>query len=187
MFARSPIISIPVYGYYNSKLNSLWHRDISKETNLTDYFLNSFQIIIPSNLEPIINEIKDDYTFRVILREEEIREQQQMVIVEAFKNKFLDESSLTLNTINMNIQFDPRNIFPLEDYGTVYPNLRVVDNWGILTADSGALINPSWTKVIVSKPTELSNVTVKGDGWILELNENWKVEKEGDKYNLVER
>jgi len=40
---------------------------------------------------------------------------------------------------NMSISFDPRNLVPLDDVGTVYPNLRITDNWQILSVDSGAL------------------------------------------------
>jgi hypothetical protein len=40
----------------------------------------------------------------------------------------------------------------MDDYGTIYPTLRLVDIWGILTVDSGVLINSDRSKVILSKP-----------------------------------
>lgn len=33
----------------------------------------------------------------------------------------------------MNILFEPRNMIPIERVKTVYPILRITDNWGILT------------------------------------------------------
>jgi len=32
----------------------------------------------------------------------------------------------------MHVRFDLRNLQPLGDAGTVYPNLRICDDWGIL-------------------------------------------------------
>jgi len=77
----------------------------------------------------------------------------------------------------MNISFDPRNIVPLEGYGTVYPNMRVSDNWGILTVTGGALLGTNWDKVILSEPTLITTERISGNGWTLELNKSYIVEK----------
>ena len=77
----------------------------------------------------------------------------------------------------MNIGFNPSNIMPLKDIGTVYPNLRITDNWGILTVENGALLSNNWDKVTVSEPTEISDKVIKGDGWKLELNNDWELIK----------
>jgi hypothetical protein len=69
----------------------------------------------------------------------------------------------------MNVSFDPGNLIPLENYGTVYPNLRITDNWGILTVEGGALLSSDWTKVIVTVPEESNTNKVRGKGWTLEL------------------
>ena len=82
----------------------------------------------------------------------------------------------------MNIGFSPGNLIPFKDLGTVYPNLRITDNWGILTAEKGALVGKNWSKVIVSEPIEINDKTVEGDGWKLELNKNWKIEKIKENY-----
>ena len=86
---------------------------------------------------------------------------------------------------NMSISFDPINIVPIENIGTVYPTLRVTDNWGILTVENGSLLSADWKNVKVSEPIEINDKTIKGDGWILELNENWKVEKIDAIYQLM--
>ena len=87
----------------------------------------------------------------------------------------------------MNISFDPRNITPLENFGTVYPTMRITDNWGILTVNNGALLDSNWGNVIVSTPTEIGNEIVKGNGWTLELKENWIVEKTEGKFLLKKK
>jgi hypothetical protein len=77
----------------------------------------------------------------------------------------------------MSISFDPGNLIPLENYGTVYPNLRITDNWGILTVEGGALLSADWRKVIVTVPEVTNNHTIKGKGWTLALN--------SDKYTII--
>jgi len=37
---------------------------------------------------------------------------------------------------------------PIENKGTVYPNIRVTDKWGILSVDSGALMSINWDKIL---------------------------------------
>ena len=84
----------------------------------------------------------------------------------------------------MNISFDPRNITPLENFGTVYPNIRVTDDWGILTVENGALLASDWSKVTVTAPTNISDTIINGNGWKLELNTEWEVKKIGTKFKL---
>lgn len=89
----------------------------------------------------------------------------------------------------MNVSFDPRNILPLEDHGTVYPNIRVTDLWGILEVTNGALMSPNWDKISVSKPIQFNEKEITGDGWKLQLNENYAVEKDasGTGYTLIKK
>jgi len=64
-----------------------------------------------------------------------------------------------------------------------YPDIRVVDVWGILTVSKGALINSTFSKVYNSAPSGLSSSPIQGDGWTLELNPGWTMtagERKGD-------
>jgi hypothetical protein len=89
----------------------------------------------------------------------------------------------------MNVSFDPRNIMPLEDKGTVYPNIRITDDWGILTVTKGALLSPTWNSVAVTIPIRIGEEEVLGDGWTLELKPDFVVQKEdaGDNFVLRKR
>lgn len=79
----------------------------------------------------------------------------------------------------MNVSFDPRNIIPIEDKGTVYPNIRVTDLWGILTVENGALMSSNWDKISISNPARTEDKKIFGDGWILELTDGYTIEKDG--------
>ena len=55
---------------------------------------------------------------------------------------------------------------------------------GILTVKNGALIDINWGFVIVSKPTEITDSIVKGNGWVLELHKGLEIRQLGNKYEL---
>jgi hypothetical protein len=73
----------------------------------------------------------------------------------------------------MHVQFDPRNLQPLEDAGTVYPNLRICDDWGIQDAKNGALLKLDWNAVIVVAPSVSTDSSLKGDGSTYSNNVRW--------------
>jgi hypothetical protein len=184
-FVRSfAYITIPVYGYFIKLKNDSWNKDISNSTNLTDYISDFFKISIPTNLIETINAIKGDYGFEEIASSEIKRENEQKKLLAEYEVKFLKNPTLTIQFENMSISFNPSNIIPLKDLGTVYPNLRVSDNWGILTIENGALLSNNWDKVTVSEPLKTSDKTIEGDGWKLELNKNWKLVKINENYTL---
>lgn len=179
--------TIPIYGYLLSSIKPNWHKTIDRNTNLTEYFIEAY-LIDPKDSKSIeqIAE-QNNYEYQLIVKEETEREKKRIKKIAKLITKFIESKTLELPFQNMNISFDPRNITPLENFGTVYPNLRVTDNWGILTVENGALLASNWSKVSVSEPTNISNELVKGDGWQLELNPEWKVEKIENKFKLLKK
>ena len=75
--------------------------------------------------------------------------------------KFIKNPHLEIGFEHMNVSFNPSNLIPLDTYGTVYPTLRITDNWGILTVEDGALLSADWSKVIVTAPEENNNGFVR--------------------------
>jgi hypothetical protein len=65
-----------------------------------------------------------------------------------------------------------------EDNGTVYPNIRVTDNWGVLTVENGALMSSNWNKISVTVPLKNETKNIYGDGWKLELKDGYSVVKD---------
>ncbi len=76
----------------------------------------------------------------------------------------------------MSMQFDPGNLVPMDSLGTVYPNIRIVDEWGILTVSSGgALLSADFSQITLSQPKNLTPPAVEGEGWTLELKPGWSI------------
>jgi hypothetical protein len=137
----------------------------------------------PSILQQAFEERAAQYGGPALRAAEAARESKRQQVIAAYRAKFVDGPVLILKFFKMQVQFDPRNLQPLEGFGTVYPNLRISDKWGVLEVKNGALMNPDWSAVTVVAPSVVVGSSLKGDGWTLELNPGWKVvpgERRGD-------
>jgi hypothetical protein len=164
--------TIPAYGYLLSKKSNDWNRKINSDTDLTALFINEFKLNPESSQTATLSEM---YGGKIIIAEETEREDSINVLKARYKTLFVEQPHLEIRNEQMQIQFDPRNIMPLDDKGSVYPNLRVSDKWGTLTVTEGALISPRWDVVFVSFPGEFEDKKVSGQGWTLELADGYAV------------
>lgn len=167
--------TIPVYGYLLDKKQHGWNRRIYNNTNLTDFLIDAFQVKLPVNLKDAVSELADFYSGGVITNEETIRDENRKNLVVEYKSRFIERPHFEIKFEKMSISFDPRNIMPLEDKGTVYPNINVIDQWGVLHVTDGALMSPDWKKITVTNPTDMDGNKLSGKGWTLELNKGYSV------------
>ena len=89
----------------------------------------------------------------------------------------IEQPHLEIKFEKMNVSFDPRNIIPIEDKGTVYPTIRVTDNWGILEVTKGALMSPNWDKISVSSPVKINDELIEGEDWTIKINKAYTVKR----------
>jgi hypothetical protein len=184
-FVRSfAYLTIPLYGTILSGTDKYWNKKVDKNTNLGDFYIRSFNLQIPVVLA---DDIKNQYGFAKISTEEAKREEHIRQLIAGYKRVFIERPHLEIRLENMNISFDPRNLMPVEGYGTVYPTLRLSDNWGILTVTEGALLGTNWDRVTVSEPAVISKEKVTGKGWSIDLNKGYVVEKDNTGKNYVVR
>lgn len=123
---------------------------------------------------------------RLLRRMEVEREKKRQEILSVNRAKFVDGPALVIPLHHTNIPFNPQNLQPLEKLGTVYPTMRISADWGVLEVQNGALLKPDWSAVSIAAPTTLG-APLKGEGWMLELQPNWKIvpaERKGD-FTLV--
>ncbi len=195
MFYRKPsfvrsfaYFTLPVYGFFMRQKEAAWNLKIKRNTNLTSFIAEFYHI---KNLEIAYHEIAKigkNYQMDSIINFEENRENTRLKLVEKYKLQFLGEEVLTIALENMNIGFNPGNIMPLEEYGSVYPNLKITDNWGILEVDScGALVGKNWDKVILSVPESVTDTLISGKGWKLKLKQNYQLDKNGKGFTVIKK
>ncbi|ROI05924.1 hypothetical protein EGI16_05970 [Chryseobacterium sp. G0240] len=180
--------TIPVYGYllYNQDKN--WNKKITDTTNLTGYLINAFHISIPADLEKVVKDNMKEYNGLLITREEIQRDEKIKKIIADYKLKFIEQPHFEIRFEKMNVSFDPRNIIPIEDKGTVYPNMKLTDSWGILNVEKGALMSPNWDKISITNPVSIEGKKITGDGWTLDLTDGYSVEKDKtNRYQLIKK
>lgn len=97
----------------------------------------------------------------------------------AYRAKLIEGPVLVLPNLgqHFNVSFDPRELVPLDEAGTVYPTITVSDDWGSLGVKEGALMSPDWQRITVSAPADAK--TLAGAGWNLELAAGWKLVPDG--------
>lgn len=169
--------TIPVYGYLLCNKDKNWNKKINARTDLTDYFTKAFNINIPTYLKKTVKKIASKYNAQTIIQEETKREEKIKELIAEYKLKFIEQPHFEIRFEKMSVSFDPRNIMPIEDKGTVYPNIRVTDLWGVLTVENGALMSPNWDKISITNPVKIEGKKIIGDGWNLELIDAYTIEK----------
>ena len=178
-FVRSfAYFTTPVYGFLLYQRNKNWNKDVTTTTNLTNLFIDQFNINIPTDLKKAVEFISDNYNGKTIIREETEREEKTMKKIAEIKHKFIESSHFKLQLEKVDIAFNPSNIMPIENYGNFHLNIRVIDLWGTLTVESGALLNPFWDKISITNPIRTEDNKIIGDGWTLELTDGYIVEKD---------
>jgi hypothetical protein len=188
-FVRSfAYYTIPIYGYFMKQSNNKWNLKINSKTNLTDFILDYFKVNLSILTKNEIMQIGKSYKIDSIIDYEENRELKRIEQKNIYKKTFLADSIFKINLEKPSVGFDPNNLFPLDSFGTVYPNLRITDEWGILDVDScGALLSLDFKQVTITCPEIISDTLISGKGWKLKLEKKWKLEKNKIKYKLTKK
>ena len=175
-FVRSfPYATGPAYGLLLDRYSPGWHRALKAGDGYDTLLEKALNYYLPANLHQVMEQqatLYDGATLRAAEMERETKRQEALA---RYRAKFLDGPVLILPFRNMHVVFDPSNLQPLENAGTVYPTMRITDDWGILRATNGALLKSDWSAVIVVAPSVSAGSSLKGDGWTLELKPGWKI------------
>lgn len=192
-FVRSfAYISGPLYSFLLDKSGIYWLTNINETSRITEIIRSAFEIIITDDVHDEAQLILNDYKDSDILIFEENRAQKQIEKLEYLKEKFLSKPVLILPLQNMSMQFNPSNLVSIENVGTVYPNIRITDNWGILDVTNGALVSSDFRKVIISLPDDFNQAVdlkrIETDDWVFELKDGWLLKPgESDKNYILSK
>jgi hypothetical protein len=182
------------FGYYSGVLYAYlldfskanWRTTVSTNSDLHKLLQNQHKIILPKGYAKEFETIKLKYGYDSISVFEDNREVKINKRIADYKEKLLVKPHLSINLRNMKIGFNPTNLISIDSLGTVYPNIRIIDDWGVLKVEKGGcLINNTW-KVATINAENIATMdnTLTGDGWELKLNEKWKLVAKGANYEL---
>jgi len=182
-FTRSfAYTSGPAYGVLLDEACPDWRKKLRVKDDLGELLGDAFSL--PNSRErfsavEVRARVYDNGSLRAA---EDQRDQKRQGRMREYRRRFVEGPVLTIPLRQMNVDFDPLNWEPLDDIGTVYPTIRISDEWGVLKVKNGALLSADWTWVRVTAPNDLSARPMRGDGWTLELGDGWKIamdKKEG--------
>lgn len=176
MFAYN---TIAAYGFLLRETDKYWNKKVSSETNLTDFFISAFGFTDGKKQQINIDSLLILYNGLSIIEEETEREDRIKKTVLEYKKKFLEHAHFEITFEKKRISYDTRYIVTIEDLGYVYPTMKATDNWGVLDIkDGGGFLNPTKDKVILTIPTKIDGNNISGEGWTLQLNEDYTIFKD---------
>jgi hypothetical protein len=187
-FARSfAYISGPAYGALLDLSGKPWRVSLNPNADLGQLLQQRYGLRIRASegaARAAVARYEGDEIVTIETQQEQRRTQQS---AEARK-KFLDGPVLILSlTGDVHYSYDPNNVIAIDASNTLYPTMRLVDAWGVLTVSNGAWLerdsSGQLVRARVPAPTDLSARPLKGEGWSLELTNGWEVvpgERSGD-------
>lgn len=179
-FARSfAYVSGPAYGALLDLSGSVWRKSLQPASDLGELLQQRYAIRFRVS-EAAARAAASRYDGEEIVTLETQQEQRRKQQVADARKKFLDGPVLILSlTDDVNYSYDPNNVIGVDASNTVYPTLRLVDVWGVLTVTNGAWIERDTAghvvRARVPAPADLSARPLKGDGWSLELTGGWEI------------
>ena len=94
----------------------------------------------PADLAATVARRSGPYHGAKLRAEEQAREKKRQATAAQLRAVLLERPTLELPLSHLNMAFDPNRLVPLGDAGTVYPTLRLVDDWGVLEVSKAALV-----------------------------------------------
>lgn len=163
----------PAYGLLLDIYAPDWRKRIARQPRFDLLLAQAAKLAPPGAAPERIAERAVAYDGPALRTAEAQRDAQRQLVLGRYRAKFVEGPVVAIALRHMNIQFDPRNLQPLDDRGTIYPNARITDDWGVLETQNGVLLSPKWDAVTLSGPATASGSTIKGDGWTIALKPGW--------------
>jgi len=155
-----------------------WRAGYSANSDLGARLSRALDLKLPANLKAVAAGRMTTYNGHELDEEERQRDQRRQQRLTEARARFIIGPTLRLPLRQMKIEFNPNNLQPLDDVGTVYPTLRIADVWGILEVTNGALVSADWTWVAVPVENDWNGGLESGQtGWTLEPKEPWRAQR----------
>jgi hypothetical protein len=153
-----------------------WRKKVLAGSDLGTLLQAAYSVKLARDLGAAVEDRSMQYDGGTLKHAETVREENRQRLMREYRASLVDGPTISIPLRHMSIQFNPDELFPLGEAGTVYPTLRVSDVWGILTSERGALMDAGWQRVSVAAPRDASTRPIRGDGWTLDLKPGWTIE-----------
>lgn len=180
-------ITGPVYGYLLYQKSPEWTLKIDSNSDFPVLISQYYRIPLPQAAsEQKIAKLEKKYHADDILNTEKLKEEKRLQQADKYISLFEKQPVLKIKLVKMRINFNPNNLFDLGDYGTVYPDAEISDDWGHLTVTAIGMLMKDWQLVTVSAAGIITNGNeVNGNGWKLRLNNGWKIKPDDNSHFVL--
>lgn len=163
----------PAYGLLLDRYRPGWRSEIVHGGSPASLLASALHVDMGA--EPEIEARAARYDGATLMASERARATAHAHRVAGYTALLVTGPVLQLPLKHMKVQFNPGNLLPLGDAGTVYPTMHVSDDWGTIDVDDGALLAGDWSRLSVALPTgKLRGETLHGKGWTVRLAPGWQ-------------
>jgi hypothetical protein len=182
------------YGFINGALYAtlLYEKDfdfrkiLSADKDIGDYVMKLYDIKLPDVCRDVAGCLSVDYGIDKIFDEENLREKKIQEHLNNQISTFIEKPVIYIDLESPYFDFEPEDIQPLGQEGTLYQQITISDDWGKLTVDKrgeGCLISNNLMFLrIPAKGYSNNKNHYEGDGWELILNNGWEIESVGENF-----
>jgi hypothetical protein len=171
--------STPGYAALLDQTGTDWRRSFKAGDDLSRRVEQTFGLKVASVSETEATARAGDYDGDEVIAAETKRERVRAESIAKYQMKLVDGPVLVLPVAgDFSYSFNPGNLVTLGDVGTVYPTMRVTDEWGILEVTDGCLLirdGGSVKRLQVAAPASPQTGSLAGPGWTLQLNAGWSI------------
>lgn len=124
------------------------------------------------------------YDGEALARAEDERAERRSRMLSEYRARLIDGPVLVLRQNGLQRAFNPNELIAMGPDGTIYPTGTFGAEWGKLEVDSGgALVALDYNTLKLEAPSVTTGSEIRGKGWVLTLNEGWRLqlgERAGD-------
>lgn len=163
----------PAYGILLDRYRPGWRKAIVKGGSPAGMLAEALHVDMAA--APDAGKLAARYDGPALLASEHTRADARARQTALYKAQLISGPVLRLPLAHMKVQFNPSNLVPLGEAGTVYPTMHVIDDWGSITVDGGALMASDWKTLTLAAPDSGAREgKLRGKGWTMELAPGWQ-------------
>ena len=166
----------PALGFLLDRYSQNWRVSIAQTRSLSNMLTTTVALPRQEEWADQARKRAISYGYRAVEEAEHDREANRQAQMTTFQKRFVDGPVLSFpKSPELQRSFNPNNLMPFPQHGTVYPTGTFAAHWGKLKVEGGALLSPDNQSLVVSAPTDTQARPLRGSGWELELTPGWTI------------
>jgi len=179
-------ISGLLYGYLFDKACDNWYSEININSDFGFLIEKLYDVKIDraQDLQTLANNCIKQYNGMEIYNKEKIYFKRRKKLANRLKNKLLYDNNIIATLEDPSFELRSNIILTIDTTGTAYNNIRVSDNWGILSTKAPGLLCNNKFYISINRLKKVDPNTYQGKGWKLILYDGYYLHKFNKSYMI---